>query len=409
MALSIKQAAPHLSVSVFDPAPANGINCDERASAISAAACRMLHQLGVWGALQSRAQPIHEMIITDSKLHDVIRPVFLSFAKEPGGFGDFGDFGDTYGTGKFRASEPFAHMLENKELIKILNRQAQAQQIAIFHRASVEDFETGSASLTLAIQTEGGISSTQCRLLIAADGIDSRLRERAGIKTLNCSYDQMAIVTTVNHERDHYGRAEEHFLPAGPFAILPLTGRRSSLVWTENTEQCRRLLALDDVHFAFELEKRLGHRLGKLEVCGKKHGFPLGLTLARKFVHHRFALAGDAAHRIHPLAGQGLNFGFKDVAALAETIVDSDRLGMDIGSLATLERYQQWRRYDTVQMGMTMDLLNRLFSNDHTPVRILRDVGLGLVDKIPGLKRYFIYQAAGFSAAMPKLLTGSPI
>ncbi len=230
------------------------------------------------------------------------------------------------------------------------------------------------------------------------------------IKTVSWDYGQSGIVVTVEHERPHNGCAEEHFLPSGPFAILPLTNNRSSLVWTEQAHDADRLVAGDDLIFEEELERRFGHKLGALKVIGERRAFPLGLTLARAFVAPRFALAGDAAHGIHPISGQGLNLGFKDVAALAETIVEADRLGLDIGSINILERYQTWRRFDTFRMGVTTDVLNRLFSNDVMPVRIARDVGLGIVDRIPSLKSFFIGQAAGTAARNnPRLLAGETI
>ncbi|TAM94371.1 MAG: 2-octaprenyl-6-methoxyphenyl hydroxylase, partial [Rhizobiaceae bacterium] len=214
--------------------------------------------------------------------------------------------------------------------------------------------------------------------------------------------------------RPHHGRAEEHFLPSGPFAILPLKtdekgNNRSSIVWTERRENAERLVEDDIFIFESELEQRFGLKLGEIHVEGDRRAWPLGLTLARAFVAPRLALAGDAAHGIHPIAGQGLNLGFKDVAALAETIVEADRLGQDIGGMAVLDRYQLWRRFDTVQMGVTTDVLNRMFSNDITPLRTVRDIGLGLVDRVPRLKEFFIRQASGLSGATPRLLRGEPI
>ena len=235
----------------------------------------------------------------------------------------------------------------------------------------------------------------------------------AGIKTVQWEYGQSGIVCTVGHERPHGGRAEEHFLPAGPFAILPLTpnedGNRSSIVWTERTEDANRLVAEEEIVFEAELETRFGLKLGEIRVLDKPRAWPLGLTLARDFVKPRFALAGDAAHGIHPIAGQGLNLGFRDAAALAEVIVEADRLGQDIGGIDVLERYQQWRRFDTVQMGITTDVLTRMFSNDFGPMRALRDFGLGMVERMPRLKDFFIRQASGLSDKAPRLLRGEAI
>jgi 2-octaprenyl-6-methoxyphenol hydroxylase len=218
----------------------------------------------------------------------------------------------------------------------------------------------------------------------------------------------------VIHERPHDGRAEEHFLPAGPFAMLPLiddaNGRhRSSLVWTEPPEVAERLVKGDPLVFRVELERRFGHRLGAIEVAGKPLAFPLGVTLAREFVRPRFALVGDAAHSIHPIAGQGLNLGYRDVAALAETLVEAHRLGLDVGSLTVLERYQRWRRYDTTEMALATDGLNALFANDNAALRIIRDVGLGMVDRLPSLKAFFIREASGDGERSPRLLRGEAI
>jgi 2-octaprenyl-6-methoxyphenol hydroxylase len=216
-------------------------------------------------------------------------------------------------------------------------------------------------------------------------------------------------VTTVAHERDHGGRAEEHFLPAGPFAILPLKGRRSSIVWTEDSREAERIVALPDAEFHDELERRFGLHLGEIKAVGARRAFPLGLSVARSFVAERVALVGDAAHVIHPIAGQGLNMGLKDVAALAEVIVDAARLGLDPGAPAVLDRYQRWRRFDTMAMGVATDGLNRLFSNRSEVLRAARDVGLGLVDRLPMLKRLFIREAAGLVGEVPKLLRGEAL
>ena len=213
-------------------------------------------------------------------------------------------------------------------------------------------------------------------------------------------------MTNVSHERDHDGRAEEHFLPAGPFAILPLKGRRSSIVWTEAEGEAQRIVALPDDDFHAELERRFKLHLGDIETIGARRVHPLGFFVARSFIAERIALVGDAAHVIHPIAGQGLNMGLKDVAALAEVIVDAARLGLDPGTASVLERYQRWRRFDTMAMGMATDGLNRLFSNRSDVLRFVRDLGLGMVDRLPGLKRLFIREAAGLVGDVPKLLKG---
>jgi 2-octaprenyl-6-methoxyphenol hydroxylase len=244
---------------------------------------------------------------------------------------------------------------------------------------------------------------------VAADGARSAIRERAGIATHGWDYGQSGIVTTVAHEREHKGRAEEHFLPAGPFAILPLKGKRSSLVWTEASAEADRIIALPDDAFLAELEKRFGLHLGDIAIAGPRRAFPLGLAVARSFIGERLALVGDAAHVIHPIAGQGLNMGLKDVAALAEVIVDAARLGLDPGAAHVLERYQRWRRFDTMTMGVATDGLNRLFSNRSDLLRVIRDVGLGLVDRAPALKHLFTREAAGLAGDVPRLLRGEAL
>ncbi|MGK9051565.1 ubiquinone biosynthesis hydroxylase [Neorhizobium petrolearium] len=388
-AVAVKQAAPHLKIEVIEAAPAGAWEKDERASAVIAAATRMLEVFGVWDEIAPEAQPINRMIVTDSRTSDPVRPVFLTF------------------DGEVEEGRPFAHMIPNVVMVRALRGAAERLGIAIREGVSATAFETSSTRCAVSL-SDGSVIET--RLLVACDGVRSKLRDMAGIRTVTWNYGQSGIVATVAHERPHEGVAEEHFLPSGPFAILPLTDNRSSLVWTERTPEADRLVASDDLVFEEELQRRFGHKLGELRVVGGRRAFPLGLTLARAFVAPRFALAGDAAHGIHPISGQGLNLGFKDVAALAETVVEADRLGLDIGALNVLERYQSWRRFDTFRMGVTTDVLNRLFSNDITPIRIARDFGLGIVDRLPKLKEFFIDQAAGKSGEDgPKLLAGQAI
>jgi 2-octaprenyl-6-methoxyphenol hydroxylase len=374
---------------VIEAAPEGVWKKDVRASAIIAAASKMLDIFGIWDEIRPEAESITRMIVTDSRASDPVRPVFLTF------------------DGDVEEGQPFAHMVPNVAMVGALRGACERLGIAIRHGVSATGFKTGDTSAVVSL-ADG--STIETRLLVACDGVRSKLRDMAGIKTVTWDYGQSGIVATVEHERSHEGCAEEHFLPAGPFAILPLKNNRSSLVWTERTSDADRLVASDDLIFEEELERRFGHKLGAVRAVTDRRAFPLGLTLARAFVAPRFALAGDAAHGIHPISGQGLNLGFKDVAALAETIVEADRLGLDIGSINILERYQTWRRFDTFRMGVTTDVLNRLFSNDIGPLRIARDFGLGIVDRLPGLKSYFIGQAAGTTAKdNPRLLAGQAI
>ena len=236
----------------------------------------------------------------------------------------------------------------------------------------------------------------------------SPLRQAAGIGIVRWSYPQAGIVTTVRLEQPHQGRAVQHFLPSGPFAILPLTGNRACITWTEDAARAREILALDDAGFLAEVEKRFGYRLGGVALAGPRASWPLDMHLARALVADRFALVGDAAHGVHPIAGQGLNLGLRDVAALTEVVADAARLGLDIGSLAVLERYERWRRLDSALSAATFDALNRLFSNDSTLLRSARDFGLGLVERMPALKQFFVAEAAGLTGEVPRLLRGEP-
>jgi len=387
LALALRQGlGESFRVVVADPAFAAGSKPDLRASAIAAAARRMFETLGVWDAVAGEAQPILDMVVTDSKLEHAVRPVFLTFA------------------GEVEPGQAFAHMIENAPLNAALARRARAQGIEL-RATAVTRFEQQGARIAVSLG-DGDVSAA---LLVAADGARSGVREQAGIATHGWSYGQSAIVATVAHERPHNGRAEEHFLPAGPFAILPLKGNRSSLVWTESDAEASRILALPDDEFHEEVERRFGLHLGDIRLVGTKRAYPLGLFIARSFVADRIALVGDAAHVIHPIAGQGLNMGLRDVAALAEAIVDAARLGLDIGGADVLERYQRWRRFDTMAMGVATDGLNRLFSNESDVLRLMRDVGLGLVDRMPALKSFFIREAAGVTGEVPKLLRGEAL
>jgi len=387
LALALRQGlGADIPVIVADPALATRPSRDPRATAIVAACRRLFEALGVWDQV-SDSQAILDMVVTDSKLEDATRPVFLTFA------------------GEVEPGEPFAHMVENRRLIDALVARAEAEGIDL-RATAVSSYDSRPDGVTVTL-ADGNV--VEASLLVAADGARSKLRERAGIATHGWDYDQSGIVVTVGHERDHHGRAEEHFLPAGPFAILPLSGKRSSLVWTESRVEAARITALNEAEFHDELEKRFGLHLGEIKALDKPRAFPLGYFVARSFVAERLALVGDAAHVIHPIAGQGLNMGLKDVAALAEVVVDAARLGIDPGQADVLDRYQRWRRFDTMAMGLATNSLNFLFSNESTLLRTVRDIGLGLVDRAPPLKSLFIRQAAGLSGEVPRLLKGEAL
>src|SRR5215469_7582156 len=399
LAVALRQAlGASFKVAVADPGLGRaGAGGDERASAIVASVRRLFETIGVWQRVAAEAQPILDMTVTDSRLGDAVRPTFLTFA------------------GDVEPGEPFAHMIENKILVDALTGRARELGIDL-QSAAVTDFAAATASGQEPSPDRGRIdarlgdtTALSARLLVAADGARSTIRSKAGIATHGWTYGQSAIVVNVAHERDHQGRAEEHFLPAGPFAILPLKGNRASIVWTETTAEAERIMALPEADFDAELEQRFKLHLGEIKVIGKRRVHPLGFFVAHAFIAERVALVGDAAHLIHPIAGQGLNMGLKDVAALAEVIVDAARLGLDPGSPNVLERYQRWRRFDTMAMGVATDGLNRLFSNRSDVLRLVRDVGLGLVDRLPALKRLFIREAAGLVGEVPKLLRGETL
>ena len=246
----------------------------------------------------------------------------------------------------------------------------------------------------------------RARLVVGADGARSKLRALAEIPSVGWDTGQSGIVATIAHERDHHGRAEQHFLPAGPFAILPMPGRRSSIVWNESHTDAKILLSLAPEDFLRQLERRFTPKLGAIQVASRVQALPLSFRFARRFVGRRIALIADAAHIVHPLAGQGLNLGLRDVAALAEAVADRLRLGLDPGDAAPLEAYQRARRFDVVSSSVGMDALNRLFSNDIAPLRLARDFGLRVVDRAPPLKNLFMAEAAGAGAGAPRLLRG---
>lgn len=385
-AVAVKQAlGADARVRVCDPA-AGGDVYGTRASALAAGPRRMFERLGVWREIAPQAQPMRAMIVTDSRTADVVRPQFLEFS------------------GEFEPGEPFAHMVMNAGVTQALAARAAALGVEIVKTALV-DFRAGPERVE-AKAADG--ARFAARLLVVADGRRSRLRDLAGIALVGWDYGQAGIVATIGHERDHDGVARQHFLPAGPFAILPLTGRRSSIVWNESVADAKNICGLDAEDFLAELQPRFGRELGALTLLDAPQWFPFGLKVARRFVDRRLALIGDAAHLVHPIAGQGLNLGLRDAAALAEQIVESMRLGLDPGASEPLTAYQRARRFDTLTMGAATDGLNRLFSNDAPPLRALRDLGLGLVDRAPALKRLFIRQAAGVEAGA-RLLRGEAL
>ena len=387
LALALKQAVGgHLKVIICDPAFAKPPRPDDRAFALAAGGRRMFEALGVWDRIAPEAEPIRDMVITDSRLNDPVRPVFLTFE---------GDVG---------TDEPFASMVPQGALLRALRDAAEAQGVSL-RAAAVTSCETTTARIHVTLSDGAVIDAA---LLCACDGGASPIRRMAKIDVVRWSYEQSGIVTTIAHERPHHGRAEEHFLPSGPFAILPLPGNQSSIVWSERNENVDALLALDDEDLLAEIEKRFGLKLGSISMTLRPKAWPLNFQMARRFVAPRIALVGDSAHVIHPIAGQGLNLGLEDIAALAELIADQAALGLDVGAHDMLETYERARCTPTVAMAVVTDGLNRLFSNDNPALRAVRDFGLGLVDRMPSLKQRFIREAAA-SAQSPRLLRGLPL
>jgi len=384
---ALKQAlGAGASVAVIDPAPAPARESAEpplRTVAIAEGPRRLFERIGAWEAIQPKAQPILMMDVMDGGVRDAVRLPHLHFDRRSDG-------------------EPLAHMAFNDEIVRVLSALCERLGVARL-AASVAGWRPGKHVAELSL-SDG--SAIRARLAVAADGQRSKLRTLAEIQTIGWDYDQSGFVATIAHERDHEGRAEQHFLPAGPFAILPLPGRQSSIVWNERSAEARALPALDARDLLRELELRFTPKLGEIRLASRVEAFPFRFQIARRFVGQRLALVGDAAHLVHPLAGQGLNLGLRDVAAIAETIVGEMRLGLDPGAPAPLGSYERARRFDIAASGMGMDAMNRLFSNDVAPLRFLRDLGLRLVNRTPPLKDLLILEARGAGRGVPKLLRG---
>lgn len=384
---------PDLSVALLDrarnPLEAAGRAADPRAFALSAGSRRMLDVLGVWPRLADQAQPVNRIEITDSSLEAGVRPVLLTYDNDIGG------------------GEPGSWIVPGAKLLQGL-AETVASDANLTVLGACEGVAIDTTEPFIEVTLADGRRLT-ANLVVAAEGRRSQLREAAGIKIVGWSYNQTGIVATVGHERPHQGVAVQHFLPAGPFAILPLTGNRSCITWSEAADEARRILALDDTAFLAEIDKRFGGRLGALSLEGVRGSWPLEMHLARSYVAPRLALVGDAAHGVHPIAGQGLNLAMRDVAALTEVLAEAARLGLDIGNLESLRRYERWRRFDSATSAAAFDGLNRLFSNDWALVRAARDFGLGVVDRMPGLKQILVAEAAGLTGELPRLIRGVPV
>ena len=353
-----------------------------RASAISLTSRRLLEHIGVWKKVANDAAPMLDIRVSEGSSR-----LFLHYDhREVGG-------------------EPFGHMVENRLLRHALfDRAGEFPSIQLLAPADVAALVRGGDRVDARL-VDG--RCVRAALIVAADGRDSLVREEAGIRLTRWTYRQTAIVTTVEHEQSHAFVAHEHFLPAGPFAILPLLPEtRSSIVWTERSDLAPTILALDAAGFDRELRRRFGAFLGHARPIGPRFSYPLSLQYAARATATRLALVGDALHAMHPIAGQGLNMGFRDVAALIDVVADEATAGRDPGSAATLARYERWRRFDNMLMLATTDALNRLFSNDFPPLRLARDIGLAAVNRMPPLKRFFVRHAMGTMGDLPRRMRG---
>ncbi|MAU43940.1 UbiH/UbiF/VisC/COQ6 family ubiquinone biosynthesis hydroxylase [Salipiger sp. HF18] len=388
-ALALAAAKAGLKSIVIDALPADtrsGDDFDGRGYALALASVRMLARLGLWDTLAAHAQPMHEIKVTDGRVGEA--QVFLGL--------------------HFDSAEieegPMGQMVEDRYLRRALLAAMEAEPL-VAQRAgeTVIAQETTAEGVTVTLASGGTLTA---RLLVGADGRRSGTATRAGIRRTGWGYGQTALVCAIAHEKPHEGVAHQFFMPPGPLAILPLPGNRSSIVWSERDDRARAINALPDDEYLAVLRPRFGDFLGEISLAGQRFLYPLNLTLANSFVGERLVLVGDAAHGMHPIAGQGLNAGLRDVAALAHVISHAQRRGEDIASPVVLERYQQWRRFDTASLAAATDLFNRLFSNDNPLLRFGRDLGMAAVNAVPGLRRGFIREAAGLTGDLPDLMRG---
>ena len=392
-ALGLALAQSGFRVAVVDarPAPARAeAGFDGRAYALAIASKRLLTVIGVWGRLAGKSQPILKIKASDGVAGQGPAPFFLTF--------DHAEIEEG----------PMGFMVEDRYLYAaFLQAMQDAPGLTLLSGESVTSQEVSASGVTVTLASGRRLAA---RVLIGCDGRGSGVAARAGIARTGWGYGQTALVTAVRHEKDHQGTAHQFFMPEGPLAILPLAGgHHSSIVWSETDAHAAAIQALSDGDYLQALRPRFGDFLGEISLAGERFTYPLSLSLATSFIAPRLALVGDAAHGVHPIAGQGLNLGLRDVGALAEVLTLAARRGEDIGAADVLARYQSWRRFDSTTLALGMDSVNRLFSNNNPVLRLGRDLGLGLVNAVPGLRRGFMRQAAGLSGDLPKLLAGQVI
>jgi 2-octaprenyl-6-methoxyphenol hydroxylase len=369
---------------------------DGRASAVAYSSFRMLRTLGVAEALEPHACRIEQILVTDGKspgaASGAAPPFHLRFAAE--------EIAGRSG------GEPLGYMVENRRIRAALGEALSRSGVHLLSPARVETMTCGADAARIGL-ADG--RELRAALVVGAEGRESTVRRLAGIRVTGWRYRQSGVVATVRHARPHGGVAYEHFLPGGPFAILPLTEDRASLVWTEPTVRAAALDAASPDAFEAHLRRRFGDFLGEVSVEGPRFTYPLGLQLAERWTAPRVVLLGDAAHAIHPIAGQGLNLGLKDAASLAETLADAARRGEDVGAEAVGKRYAAWRRFDTVALALATDAFTRLFSNDFAPLRLARGLGMAAVNRIGPARRFFMAEAGGAVGDLPRLLRGEAL
>ena len=386
LALALAQTGFKVSViDTLDTPTLKSADFDGRGYALALTSVRLLRRIGVWDRIAAHTQPMLEIKVSDGRAGEgALSPFFLHF--------DHAEIEEG----------PMGHMCEDRFLRRaFLDAMQAAPGITHLPGQTViaQDVDAGGVTLTL----DTG-KTLRGRLVIGSDGRGSGTAKRAGIKRTGWGYGQTALVAAIEHELPHNGIAHQFFMPPGPLAILPLPGNVSSIVWSETAETAARFHALDDAAFMDVLRPRFGDFLGNISLRGKRFTYPLGLSLADRFVDDRLALIGDAAHGMHPIAGQGLNAGLRDVAALAQVLDEAQRRGEDIAAVDVLARYQQWRRFDTATLAMATDMTNKLFSNDNPLIRLGRDLGMGAVNAWPGLRRSLIREAAGLTGDLPALM-----
>ena len=358
---------------------------DGRSYAVALTSQRLLNNIGLWTNIKDNAQAILEIKVSDGRAGEGPSPFFMHF--------DHAEIEDG----------PMGYMVQDRYLRRtLLDAMAENPNVTHIQGETVvgQDVISGGVSVTLSSGKK-----ISARALIGCDGRGSGTAERAGIKRIGWGYGQTALVCAIEHEKPHGGIAHQFFMPTGPLAILPLTGNRSSIVWSETEINATAFNALSDAEYLTMLRPRFGNFLGEISLAGARYSYPLALSITDRLVADRTALVGDAAHGLHPIAGQGLNAGMRDIAALVQIITEAQKRGEDYGSLAVLTRYEEWRRFDNTALALATDTFNKLFSNDNLVLRLGRDLGMGLINKLPGLRRGFIREAAGLSGDLPDLMT----